>query len=117
MLETVSTIALIGLTAHPVQVEVSIRRGTPMIQIVGLAVGAARESRERIRSAASLLGLQHRRLICRYDPAECVNSRVRTVSKRNPILHFFDPVFDVVPSLMYAGARITASTPSSSACW
>ena len=57
MLETVSTVALLGLTAHPVQVEVSIRRGTPMIQVVGLAVNAARESRERLRSAASLLGL------------------------------------------------------------
>lgn len=58
MLETVSSVALLGLTAHPVRVEVSIRRGTPMIQVVGLAANAARESRERIRAAAALLGLR-----------------------------------------------------------
>lgn len=49
---------LIGLEAIPVRVEVAIRRGTPMIGIVGLAPSAARECRERFRSAVSQLGLR-----------------------------------------------------------
>ncbi len=40
------------------RVEVAIRRGTPMIGIVGLAPAAARECRERFRSAAAQLGLR-----------------------------------------------------------
>jgi len=57
MIQTVDTAAVNGLDVRRVRVEVSITRGTPMIQIVGLAHGAVREGRERIRAAASQLGL------------------------------------------------------------
>ena len=56
--QTAFSAALLGLEAIPVRVEVAIRRGTPMIGIVGLAPSAARECRERFRSAASELGLR-----------------------------------------------------------
>jgi magnesium chelatase family protein len=58
MIQTCHTAALQGLAAIPVRVEVAIRRGTPMIGIVGLAPAAARESRERFRTAAAQLGLR-----------------------------------------------------------
>ena len=53
----VDTATVTGLDVRRVRVEVSITRGTPMIQIVGLAHGAVREGRERIRAAVSQLGL------------------------------------------------------------
>jgi magnesium chelatase family protein len=56
--ETVATHALVGLRPFRVRVEASIRRGTPMLSIVGLAPGTARECRERIRAAASRAGLR-----------------------------------------------------------
>jgi len=58
MVQTCHSAALQGLEAVPVRVEVAIRRGTPMIGIVGLAPSAARECRERFRSAAAQLGLR-----------------------------------------------------------
>lgn len=57
MIQIVETAAVTGLDVWRVRVEVSITRGTPMIQIVGLAHGAIREGRERIRAAVSQLGL------------------------------------------------------------
>ncbi|TFG66437.1 MAG: ATP-binding protein [Gemmatimonadales bacterium] len=58
MYQTVKTYALVGLQPVQIRVEASIRRGTPMLLIVGLAAGAARECRERIRAAASRAGLR-----------------------------------------------------------
>jgi magnesium chelatase family protein len=58
MVHTVHSAAIIGMEARTVRVEVAIRRGTPMIRIVGLAPGAARDCRERFRSAAAQLGLR-----------------------------------------------------------
>jgi magnesium chelatase family protein len=57
MVETIASAVVIGLSVKRVRVEVSITRGTPMIQIVGLAESAVREGRERIRAAAAQLGL------------------------------------------------------------
>ena len=57
MIQTIETASVTGLDVHPVRVEVSITRGTPMIQIVGLAQSAVHEGRERIRAAAAQLGL------------------------------------------------------------
>ena len=57
MIQIVDTAAVTGLEVRRVKVEVSITRGTPMIQIVGLAHGAVREGRERIRAAVSQIGL------------------------------------------------------------
>lgn len=56
--QTVRTYALVGLRPVEIRVEASIRRGTPMLLIVGLAAGAARECRERIRAAANRAGLK-----------------------------------------------------------
>lgn len=58
MLETVTSVALLGLEAYLVRVEVAITRGTPMIQVVGLPESAVREGKERIRAAAAKLGLR-----------------------------------------------------------
>jgi len=57
VIQTIETASVTGLDVHPVRVEVSITRGTPMIQIVGLAQSAVHEGRERIRAAAAQLGL------------------------------------------------------------
>ncbi|UCG74671.1 MAG: YifB family Mg chelatase-like AAA ATPase [Gemmatimonadota bacterium] len=57
MLQTVPSAALVGLDVVRVRVEVSITRGTPLIQVVGLPESAVREGRERIRAAAVQLGL------------------------------------------------------------
>ncbi|MEO8277840.1 MAG: magnesium chelatase domain-containing protein, partial [Thermoanaerobaculia bacterium] len=40
-----------GIEARPVQVEVDVQAGLPILQIVGLPDAAVRESRERVRSA------------------------------------------------------------------
>lgn len=57
MLATVPSLVLRGMEASPVQVEVAITRGTPMIQMVGLPESAVREGKERIRAAARAVGL------------------------------------------------------------
>ncbi|MFQ5690540.1 MAG: magnesium chelatase domain-containing protein, partial [Gemmatimonadota bacterium] len=57
MVEAVASAAVMGLQVRRVRVEVSITRGTPLIQIIGLAENAVREGRERIRAAAAQLGL------------------------------------------------------------
>lgn len=57
MLATVPSLALSGLEAYRVHVEVAITRGTPMIQMVGLPESAVREGKERIRAASRALGL------------------------------------------------------------
>ncbi|WP_423924572.1 YifB family Mg chelatase-like AAA ATPase [Candidatus Palauibacter sp.] len=54
---SVMSAAVMGLDVRPVSVEVSLITGTPIIQIVGLAQGAVREGRERIRAAAAQMGL------------------------------------------------------------
>ncbi|HYP99458.1 MAG TPA: YifB family Mg chelatase-like AAA ATPase [Polyangiaceae bacterium] len=49
--------ALIGLDAHPIQVEVSSTRGPSFFQLVGLAEAAVREARVRVASALARLGV------------------------------------------------------------
>ncbi len=46
------------MNAFPVDVEVSMTRGAPQFDIVGLPDASVRESRERIRSAMSAMGVQ-----------------------------------------------------------
>jgi magnesium chelatase family protein len=48
---------LIGLDAHPIQVEVSSTRGPSFFQMVGLAEAAVRESRVRVASSLARLGV------------------------------------------------------------
>jgi magnesium chelatase family protein len=47
-----------GIEAHPVEIEVDVRRGIPQIQLVGLPDAAVRESRERVRSAIRNCGFE-----------------------------------------------------------
>lgn len=51
MTAKVSSIALVGLDARPVEVEVDVATGLPEFQIVGLPTQAVRESRQRVRAA------------------------------------------------------------------
>ena len=48
---------LIGLDAHPIQVEVSSTRGPAFFQMVGLAEAAVREARVRVASSLARLGV------------------------------------------------------------
>lgn len=51
MLARLATAALVGLTAHPVGVEVDIGRGLPAVTVVGLGGTAVLEARDRLRAA------------------------------------------------------------------
>ncbi len=51
MLATVYSSSLIGIDAYTVEVEVDISRGLPSFSTVGLAEGAVRESKERVKAA------------------------------------------------------------------
>lgn len=51
------TCVLIGLTAHPVRVEVCSTRGPAFFQLVGLAEAAVREARVRVTGALARLGV------------------------------------------------------------
>ncbi len=57
MLATALSATLIGLDAHPVRVEVEVVRGVPKFELVGLAEAAVRESRVRVKSALSHIGV------------------------------------------------------------
>jgi magnesium chelatase family protein len=51
MLATVHSSTLLGIDAHPVEVEVDITSGVPKFDLVGLPDAAVMESRERVRAA------------------------------------------------------------------
>ncbi|MBF0185729.1 MAG: YifB family Mg chelatase-like AAA ATPase [Magnetococcales bacterium] len=51
MLACVNTIAMEGVKAVPVEVEVDLSRGLPSLSVVGLADEAVREAKDRIRAA------------------------------------------------------------------
>lgn len=57
MFTLIKSLGLFGLNAFPVDVEVSMNRGAPQFDIVGLPDASVRESRERIRSAMSAMGI------------------------------------------------------------
>src|SRR5688572_23984633 len=48
---------VLGIDAHPIEVEVSSTRGPAFFQLVGLAEAAVRESRVRVASALAKLGI------------------------------------------------------------
>ncbi|MGD9125505.1 MAG: YifB family Mg chelatase-like AAA ATPase [Desulfarculaceae bacterium] len=56
MLATVTSLAVLGVDAYLVQVEVDLAPGLPNFQTVGLPDGAVRESKERVRAALSNSG-------------------------------------------------------------
>jgi len=51
MLARVWSFGLQGIDAYPVEIEVDISRGLPMLNLVGLPDSAVKESKERVRSA------------------------------------------------------------------
>ncbi|MDX6578837.1 MAG: magnesium chelatase family protein, partial [Gaiellales bacterium] len=58
MIATARTFTLLGVDAHPVGVEVDVRRGLQSFALVGLPDAAVRESRERVRAALSNSGFE-----------------------------------------------------------
>ncbi|MBF0447767.1 MAG: YifB family Mg chelatase-like AAA ATPase [Magnetococcales bacterium] len=71
MLARINTIALEGVKAVPVEVEVDLSRGLPALNIVGLPEATVREAKDRIRSALSNSGykLPTRRITINLAPA------------------------------------------------
>src|SRR5580700_11963012 len=57
MQATALTFTLIGLEAHPIQVEVDSGRGIANFLLVGLAEASVRESRVRVRAALQQIGV------------------------------------------------------------
>ncbi len=57
MLATALSATLVGLQSHLVRVEVEAMRGPPYFNLVGLAEASVRESRVRVKSALSQLGV------------------------------------------------------------
>jgi magnesium chelatase family protein len=72
MLATALSATLVGLTAHPVRVEVDAMRGPPFFELVGLAEAAVRESRVRVKSALSQVGvhINECRIVVNLAPAD-----------------------------------------------
>jgi len=72
MLAVVNTLALTGIEAKAVQVEVDIQNGLPAFEIVGLASVAIKEARERVRAAIKNSGFDfpNRKIIVNLAPAD-----------------------------------------------
>jgi magnesium chelatase family protein len=72
MVAPVTTVALSGVEALPVEVQVSLVPGQPSFTIVGLPDKAVGESRERVRSALTAIGLAlpGRRITVNLAPAD-----------------------------------------------
>ncbi|MCU0652319.1 MAG: YifB family Mg chelatase-like AAA ATPase [Candidatus Omnitrophica bacterium] len=51
MLAKILSFGLLGIEAYPIEIEVDVSRGLPVISVVGLADTAIRESKERVKSA------------------------------------------------------------------
>ncbi|HEX8447813.1 MAG TPA: YifB family Mg chelatase-like AAA ATPase [Sphingomonas sp.] len=72
MVAHVSTVAYLGLEARAVEVQVQLAPGVPAFNIVGLADKAVAESRERVRSALTAIGLAlpPKRITVNLSPAD-----------------------------------------------
>ena len=72
MFTQIKSLGLFGLNAFSVDVEISMSRGNPQFEIVGLPDASVRESRERIRSALSSISiaLPPRRITVNLAPAD-----------------------------------------------
>ena len=57
MVALVSTVAYLGLEARAIEVQCQIAPGMPKFNVVGLPDNSVRESRERVHSALSAMGL------------------------------------------------------------
>ena len=72
-LAVVHSRALIGLSGHPVSVEVHLANGLPSFTLVGLADLEVKEARERVRSALQNSGLEfphNKRITVNLAPAD-----------------------------------------------
>lgn len=72
-LAVVHSRALVGLTGHPVSVEVHLANGLPSFTLVGLADLEVKEARERVRSALQNSGLEfphNKRITVNLAPAD-----------------------------------------------
>jgi magnesium chelatase family protein len=58
VLASVPAATLLGVTGHPVQVEVHVGNGLPSLSIVGLPDASCREARDRVRAAVLSSGLE-----------------------------------------------------------
>ena len=72
MLAKVHSVAVNGLEAHSVEVEVDLAAGLPMFTVVGLPDPTVRESRDRVRSALrnSGFGFPQRKITVNLAPAD-----------------------------------------------
>jgi magnesium chelatase family protein len=72
MVTHVSTIAFQGIEAIPVDVQVQVASGMPVFMLVGLPDKAVAESRERVRSALTAIGLSlpPKRITINLAPAD-----------------------------------------------
>ena len=72
MLARLATTTLVGLSAHPVGVEVDIGRGLPAISVVGLGDTAVLQARDRVRAAFANAGFDwpDRRITISLPPAD-----------------------------------------------
>jgi magnesium chelatase family protein len=72
MLAQVTSGALIGIDAYPVEVEVDIAQGLPQFATVGLPEGAVKESKDRVKSAIKNSGYDFpaRRITINLAPAD-----------------------------------------------
>jgi magnesium chelatase family protein len=72
MLAQVTSGALIGINAYPVEVEVDIAQGLPQFSTVGLPEGAVKESKDRVKSAIKNSGYDFpaRRITINLAPAD-----------------------------------------------
>ncbi|MGA1294160.1 MAG: magnesium chelatase domain-containing protein, partial [Burkholderiaceae bacterium] len=70
-LARVDSLALLGLNAIAVRIEVQIARGLPAFHLVGLPAALVRESRERVRAAMTQSGFvfPQQRLTVNLAPA------------------------------------------------
>ncbi|MDR1159295.1 MAG: magnesium chelatase, partial [Syntrophomonadaceae bacterium] len=72
MISTIFSLALTGVEAKIIHVEVDIQNGLPTFDLVGLASGATKEARERVRSAIKNSGFDfpNRRITVNLAPAD-----------------------------------------------
>lgn len=72
MLARLATTTLVGLTAHPVGVEVDLGRGLPAVSVVGLGDTVVLQARDRVRAAFANAGFDwpDRRITISLPPAD-----------------------------------------------
>jgi magnesium chelatase family protein len=72
MISKISSGAIVGLDAQPVDVEVDVSNGMPSLTLVGLPDKAVQESRERVKSAIQSTGIfmPSKRIVINLAPAD-----------------------------------------------